>query len=285
MARPGDVGAALFGVVFGQVPVNHLLVGAGERHDFLGEVPDGDFVGVADVDGAGFLRKVQPENAFNEVVYVAKASGLAPVSKHREVFSTQCLADECRQYAAVVESHARPVGIEDAHNARFQSVVPMIGHRNGFLEPFGFVVNASWANGVDMAEVLFVLGVHFRVAIDFAGGSDGYTGAFVFSQTKAIVHTKRSYLERLDGDFQVINGRRRRGKMQDVVQIALNVDVFGDVVVVKSEVRMLLQVGDVFQIARDEVVHGFDLETLRDEPVAEVGSEEARCTCDENPFH
>ena len=58
--------------------------------------------------------------------------------------------------------------------------------------------------------------------------------------------------------------------MQDVVQIAFDVDELGDIVLMEGEVRMRLQVSDVLHIARDEVVHGFHLEAFRDKPVAEV---------------
>ena len=75
-------------------------------------------------------------------------------------------------------------------------------------------------------------------------------------------------LKGLDRNFEVINGRRRRSKMQDVVQFAVNVDVFRNVVLVKCKPRMVQQVGDVFQIARDEVVHPLDPKSLFQEAIA-----------------
>jgi hypothetical protein len=56
--------------------------------------------------------------------------------------------------------------------------------------------------------------------------------------------------------------------MEDVVQVAFDVNEFRDVVPVKGEVGMVLEVGDVFQIARDEVVHPLDPKSLFQEAIA-----------------
>ncbi len=55
LAGLGNVGLALGGVVFGQGLVDDFLVGAGELDDFFGELRDGDFVGVTDVDRIGVV--------------------------------------------------------------------------------------------------------------------------------------------------------------------------------------------------------------------------------------
>ena len=73
--------------------------------------------------------------------------------------------------------------------------------------------------------------------------------------------------------------------MQDVVQIALDVDVLRDVVLVEGEMGVALQVGDVFQVAGDEVVHGLDLEPLGDEAVAQVRTQKPCGPGDEYALH
>ena len=73
--------------------------------------------------------------------------------------------------------------------------------------------------------------------------------------------------------------------MQNVVQIALDVDVLRDVVLVEGEMGVVLQVGDVFQVAGDEVVHGLHLEPLSDETVAQVRAQKPSRSGDENALH
>ena len=55
LAGLGNVGLALGGIIFGQGLVDDFLVGAGELDDFFGELRDGDFVGVTDVDRIGVV--------------------------------------------------------------------------------------------------------------------------------------------------------------------------------------------------------------------------------------
>ena len=72
--------------------------------------------------------------------------------------------------------------------------------------------------------------------------------------------------------------------MQDVVQIAFDVDVLRNVVLVEGEMGWS-QVSDVFQVARDEVVHGLNLEPLGDEAFAQVRSQKTCCSGDQYAFH
>ena len=84
---PRDIGAALLRVVFGQLPVDNFLFRTSQRDDLFREIADGDFVRVADVDWTGFVRKVQPVNAFYEVIDITETAGLAAVAEDGEVFT------------------------------------------------------------------------------------------------------------------------------------------------------------------------------------------------------
>jgi hypothetical protein len=56
------------------------------------------------------------------VVDVAEAAGLAAVAVDRQRLAAQRLHDEVRHHAPVVDLHARPVGVEDAHDAHVDAV-------------------------------------------------------------------------------------------------------------------------------------------------------------------
>ena len=73
--------------------------------------------------------------------------------------------------------------------------------------------------------------------------------------------------------------------MQDVIQVSLDVDVFGHIVVVKCEIGISHQGVEVFDIACDEVVHGLHTKTFFDESLAEMRSQEASGSGDEYSFH
>ena len=158
----------------------------------------------------------------------------------------------------------------------------VVGHGHGFLESFGFVVHATRPHGVDVPPILFVLGMDLGVAVNLACGRDGDARTLGFGQPQAPVHPERPHLQRLNGDFQVVDRAGRRGKMQDVMQGAAHVDELRHVLMDEAEIRKRQQVVDVAHVPRDEVVHGNDLKPFLHETVAQVRAQKPRCTRDEH---
>src|SRR5579872_667497 len=114
-----------------------------------------------------FRGPSKPEKAVDCIAQVAEAAGLAAVTIDCEVIASQRLLHEVRDDAAIVESHARTVGVENARDVRVHSVVAMVRHGNGFAETLGFVINSAWAHGIDMPPVSFPLRVFQGVAVNF----------------------------------------------------------------------------------------------------------------------
>ncbi len=73
--------------------------------------------------------------------------------------------------------------------------------------------------------------------------------------------------------------------MQDVVQVARYVDEFRDVVVVVFELLEGEQMGNIVQVAGQEVVHTDDLISFADKAVAQVRAQKAGRAGDQNSFH
>src|SRR5262249_57402532 len=73
---------------------------------------------------------------------------------------------------------------------------------------------------------------------------------------------------------QVVDRARERGQVVDEVDVALDVQVLGDVVVDEREV-LAAEVSDVLEGSRVEVVDADDTEVALNEVVAEMGAEEA----------
>ena len=79
----------------------------------------------------------------------------------------------------------------------------MIGHGDGFLKPFRLIVNASRANGIDVAPVILGLRVNQRVPIDLGRGGDQDTGFLDLGQSQAIMGAQGTHFECLNGYFQI----------------------------------------------------------------------------------
>jgi S-adenosylmethionine synthetase len=58
------------------------------------------------------------------------------------------------------------------------------------------------------------------------------------------------------------------------------VDEFRDVVVVELKIRQGKEVLDVFELARNEVIHANDMTTVVDKALAKVGTQKAGCAGD-----
>src|SRR5215218_3634695 len=123
LARAGDVGLALLGVVLGQRLVHDLARGAGDPEDRLREVEDRELARIAEVDRQVLAARREQEQPANEVVDVAEASCLRAVAEDGERLARECLAKEGRDRAPVVGAHARPVGVEDPDDRRVDALL------------------------------------------------------------------------------------------------------------------------------------------------------------------
>jgi len=112
----------------------------------LGAFEDGEFVGVADVDGQVFVRFREAKEAVDLVADVAEAASLVAGAVDGEVFAAQGLLHEVRDDASVVELQAWAVRIKDADDARIDFVITVVGHGDGFGEALGLVVDRARAD-------------------------------------------------------------------------------------------------------------------------------------------
>src|SRR5712671_1727434 len=178
--------------------------------------------------------------------------------------------DKVGQRAPIVQTHARPVGIEDAHNVSVHAMIAVIRHGHGFRIAFSFVVHSPRSDGVYMSPVSFWLGRDFRIAVAFARGSQEKFGLFSQRESKSIMSTESAHLQRLDGHLQVIHGARGRGKMENVIDRPRNVYVVGNVRARESKTRIFVQVADVGVRAGYEVIERQNVPALGDQPVAKM---------------
>ena len=112
----------------------------------------------------------QPIEPVHQIADIAEAARLRARSEDGDRFAAQGLIDERRHHAAIVQLHARPVGIEDARDVGAQAVVAVVGHGQRLGEALAFVVAGARPDRVHVAPIGFHLRMLQRVAVAFRGG-------------------------------------------------------------------------------------------------------------------
>ena len=182
-------------------------------------------------------------------------------------------------------AHARPVGVEDPGDAGIHALLAVVGHRQRLGVALRLVVDAAWADRVDVAPVGLRLGVHLRVAVDLARRGDQEARALELRQAEHVVRPVGADLERVQRQAQVVDRAGRAREVEDEVDALLDEEGLGDVVVDEEELVAVVQMFDVLQRPRVEVVDADDAVALRQEVVAEMRPEEARPAGDDRSSH
>jgi hypothetical protein len=84
----------------------------------LRQIGHARFLRVAEVDRAGdVVRAVeQRQQPGDEIIDMSEAAGLGTVAMDQQRFDAQCRDDEVADHPAIVDRHARAIGVEDAHD-------------------------------------------------------------------------------------------------------------------------------------------------------------------------
>ena len=144
----------------------------------------------------------------------------------------------------------------------------MIVHHQCFRHPFALVVAAADADRVDVAPVVFGLGVNLGVAVNLRGGGlqDASLDPFGHSQ-----HVDRAHHAGLDGLDRVVLVMHRRGGAGQVIDaVHLQQDRLDDVMADQLEAVVVHQVDDVVLAAGEEIVQADHVVTLTEQAFAEV---------------
>lgn len=145
---------------------HNLTAAARATDDHLGQVENGVLLRIPYVDRAVHLGDGELIDPLDQVRYVAETPCLSaiPVDRHRLVADR--LTDEGRDHPAVVPSHPRPVGVEDARDLRVGAMGLMVGHHHRLRESLCLVIDASGTDWIDVSPVVFRLRMDQGIAID-----------------------------------------------------------------------------------------------------------------------
>ena len=229
------------------------------------------------------VRLQQGEYPRHLVVDVAEAPGLAAVAVDRQRLALQGLDEEVRHDPTVRRPHPGAVGVEDADDSHVDAVGAVVGHGDGLGEPLGLVVDPTGSDRVHVAPVVLGLGMDLGVPVDLAGGGEEEPGVLGLGQPQAVVGAQAADLEGLDGQLQVVAGRGRAGKVEDGVDGALDRQGSAHIVADEAEVTPAHQVLDVGGRPGDAVVDADHLVAALQQPIAQVGAEEAGPARDHDP--
>ena len=217
---------------------------------------------------------ISADDAVDEIGNVGEAARLSAVAEHGDVFVPQRLTDEGRHGAAVVEPHARAVGVEDSHDLRVDPVVPVIGHRHRFGKPLGLVVYAARPYRIDVAPVRLPLRMFERVAVDLRGRGDDEARSLGFGESERLVRAQGADLERLNRQLQIVDRTCRAGPVEHVVHRSVEIEILGHVHLDERELA-IGQVGDVRDVASNEIVDADDGVAAIEKRFGEVRADEA----------
>ena len=134
--------------------------------------------------------------------------------------------------ATVVQAHVQAVRVENSYDLRVETVVAVVGKREGFGKPLGLVIDAARPDGVDVPPVRFLLRVLERIAVHLGGRCDHEYEARALGQCECqrVVCAEGSDFECLNRKFEVIDGTCGAGPVQHEVDVTIDVDMMSHVV-------------------------------------------------------
>jgi hypothetical protein len=121
----------------------------------------------------------------------------------------------------------------------------------------------------------------FGIAVTLGGGGVKEAGAVLEGEVEGVDGTCGADKEGLGTETGVVDGAGRRGEVEDEVDFAW-VEGFGDVVFEEAEAAFALEVAEVGEFSRAEVIDTDDRVSCGEKGVTKMRAEEAGCSCDKN---
>lgn len=218
----------------------------------------------------------------DEIVDEHEASGLGAVSKHGQRFPAQRLQNEVADHPAIVRMHAWAVRVEDASDSYIDAVLIVVTVREGFSDPFAFVVARAWTDWVDVTIVRFGLWMDIGIAIDFRSAREQETRLCTLCETERVEGAEKVGLDGLDLVGLVRNRTCRAGEMVDLVHF--DDERLDDVVTDELKIGMPDPLGEVVLLAGEKVVEDEHFVTHEHEAIHQMRADEAGASRNENPF-
>ena len=179
--------------------------------------------------------------------------------------------------------HLRPIGVEDAHHANVDAVLPAVVGAQSLCDALPLVVAAPQAYRIDVAPVFLDLRVDERIAVDLARRRVEHARLRLQRELEHVHRPEHRTLRRLDGVLLVVDWRSGAGEVVDFVE--LPPERLRHVVEDEREALVAQELVDVLLRSREEVVESRNLVTVGEKPFAEMAAEESRPSRYQCLFH
>ena len=144
----------------------------------------------------------------------------------------------------------------------------VIGHSHGFGEALGLIVHPARADRVDVAPVVFFLGMDQRVPVHFRGRGEEKTRPFFLGESQRLVRPERPNFQGRDRHFEIVDGAGGRREVQDRVNRAFDINIGCDVLRNKGKAWVGKEVSDIVGVPGNKVIHADHLIAFVEEAFA-----------------
>jgi hypothetical protein len=213
----GNVRSTLAGIIFRRREFDNSALGLGQLFNVLGELLNGKFLWIAQIDRIVVLAIHQRVQAVDQVRHVLEGPGLLPFPVNGHVPILQRLDDKVADNTSVVGVHARTERVEDTGDTDLHLILIPITVHHRFGDAFALVVTRPGPDRVDIAPVTFRLWMYLRITVNFRRTGEQDAGLDPFGQTEHIECAFGRCFDRLDGIVLVMGRGRGTGQMVNLV--------------------------------------------------------------------
>ncbi len=100
--------------------------------------------------------------------------------------------NETRHDPPVIQSHSRPIGVENTNNACIHTFRAKISHDERLGKTFGLIVHRAQADRIHMTPVGLRLRMFERITVDLGSGGEKVTGLVNPGKVKRVESAERT---------------------------------------------------------------------------------------------
>lgn len=237
-------------------------LGIGKFLDQAGEFQYGEFTGIPEVEGSCDVgcRVHDGDNALYQVIDIAETACLVACSVNCQWLVFERLDNKVAYDPAIIWTHVRTISVEDPHYLYLGCKGAGMVEKHRFRQSLSFVVARSGSDGIHVSPIVFFLGMHKGISIDFTCRSLKNSCIVVSGQFKKI---QGAGYVCFDGFQRVRLVKGWRGRACHVIDpLSLYVQVVGYVAFDKGEVRVVYQRIDIAHLARGKIIQADDFLAL-----------------------
>ena len=146
----------------------------------------------------------------------------------------------------------------------------VVGHGKGLGRAFPLVVDRPRSDRVDVAPIGFRLRMDLGIAVDLRGRGEQEDRLLGAGEAEHVVGAQGADFERRNRVIGVIDGRCGRGKVQDGIDGAVEIERFADIVLNRLEGAVAAQLSDIGRHPGDKVIDADHPPAVADQPVTGV---------------